>query len=451
MEKDFDLLRQSLEEAHGGLYRFADKQTTDARFDKQRKRIASMTSHREFKQLLMEILSDTRDGHIRLSMDEETMSQFGKAKLLPFSFLIENNHLIVRYNQTKNDNSIQPGYEILGINGKKPADLIKSMYAKLPGDGYITTGKRKRLEDSFAAYYWLLIDSADRFRIRVKDLKGKQRDTLITGVLRTEMEENGKINPVNSKIMAAAGSLSGPAENISLQFPQPGIAYLRVRGFQGDDFYKQIDSVFKAIHDKQANSLILDLRDNGGGTDMYGAFLVAKFVTKPFRYFDRIHLRSIHPSFTTFTAKTLQELREGTTADPAGGFLVTAALHPGVGEQQPGEYRFNGKTFVLTDGGTFSTAADVAALLRQLTKAVFIGEETGGGFEGNTSGMNAELLLPNSKLRVGIHLYEYWNAVKVKERGRGTMPDHFVTLRVVDLVEGVDKVLAAALTLSEKK
>jgi len=451
MEKDFDLLRRSLEEVHGGLYRFADKQTTDARFDGYRQKIASMTIRREFIHLVMEVLADTRDGHMRLVMDDQIMSEFSKARLLPFALSIEDDRTIVRFNETKDDSTIRPGYEILAINGEKTSALLQRMYALLPGDGYILTGKQARLEDSFAAYYWLLIDTTDHFSLTVKDLKGKVSDKRIMGVLRTEMEQNQQSNPVNATIVNALRSLSGPEENISLQFPQPGTAYLRIRSFQGDRFYQQIDSVFNIIHDKKISHLVLDLRGNGGGTDMYGAYLVSQFVMKPFRYFDRIHLRSINPSFTHFREQSLQELREGTIVDPAGGFLATTKLHPGVGEQQPATHPFTGKAFVLTDGGTFSTAADVAALLRQLTKAVFIGEETGGGFEGNTSGSNAELLLPNSQLRVRMHLYEYWNAVKVRERGRGTLPDHVVAERVVDQLKGIDRVLGMALGLAGKE
>jgi len=55
-------------------------------------------------------------------------------------------------------------------------------------------------------------------------------------------------------------------------------------------------------------------------------------------------------------------------------------------------------------------------LLRQLTKALVIGKQTGGGLEENTSGMNSYLLLTNPKVRASIYLYEYWNAVSIKEK-----------------------------------
>jgi hypothetical protein len=103
---------------------------------------------------------------------------------------------------------------------------------------------------------------------------------------------------------------------------------------------------------------------------------------------------------------------------------------------------------VLIDGGTFSTAADVAAQLRSMGRATFIGEETGGGYEGNTSGLNALIVLPNSRQRLRIMMYDYWNAVKPPAtRSRGTMPDRAVLRRVSDVLRGSDPVLEEAIRI----
>lgn len=449
MHEDFDLLRKSMEEAHGGLYRFATKQETDARFAAYKKRIPAIKSKKEFMSLLFEVLADARDGHMRFQFDENTLAAFAKAKLLPISLLMEGNRAMVMYNDAPADSTIKPGMEIITINGQKINDLLQLIYPRLPSDGYIETGKRKRLEQNFGAFYWLLISEADEFVIAAKDANGKTVNAKLPGVLDGDRGKNRSNNPVNAKIIANVARLDGPKENISLRFLRGNeLAILRIRGFQGQDFRRQLDSLFKTLHDKKTKALILDLRGNGGGVDEYGAYLVSQFMNKPFRYFDRIHLTTLQPSFTSFTESTLQDLKNGTVADPAGGFLVTSKLHKGVGEQQPAALPFPGKTFVLTDGGTFSTAADVTALVRQLTKAVFIGEETGGGFEGNTSGLNASLKLPHSKLALRIQMYEYFNAVKVLEKGRGTKPDHAMPVRIADLLQGKDAQLDRAITLA---
>jgi Peptidase family S41 len=107
---------------------------------------------------------------------------------------------------------------------------------------------------------------------------------------------------------------------------------------------------------------------------------------------------------------------------------------------------------VLIDGGTFSTAADVCAQLRARTQAVFVGEETGGAAEGNTSGLNAQIVLPNSGLKLKVQMYGYWNALgtsraggKAASPGRGTLPDVTVVRTVADTLAGQDAAIERAL------
>jgi len=90
----------------------------------------------------------------------------------------------------------------------------------------------------------------------------------------------------------------------------------------------------------------------------------------------------------------------------------------------------------------------VTAVLRHLGRATFVGEETGGAYEGNSSGLNATITLPHSKLRYRVQMYGYHNAVTGGEKGRGTRPDESAPPRVVDIVRGVDVALDRATSLA---
>jgi hypothetical protein len=129
---------------------------------------------------------------------------------------------------------------------------------------------------------------------------------------------------------------------------------------------------------------------------------------------------------------------------------VTEKGHAGVAAQQPGKFPFMGKVFVLIDGGTFSTAADFCAVTHHLKRAAFIGEETGGGYYGNNSGLEAMVTLPNSKFQVRVPMSEYWNAVPGYEgKRRGTRPDYAVGTTTDAILAGVDEQLNCALKLAE--
>jgi C-terminal processing protease CtpA/Prc len=335
---------------------------------------------------------------------------------------------------------------IVSINGRPVGELVTRFLTTQPGDGFIETGKRFVVARSFNTMYWLYVERTTSYVIVARDANGRQVSATMAGIL--ERDRRQVVNPVNATISANVARLDGPGGNIALSFLDGGIARLRVRAFDGQAFVPTLDSISAELRARGTTSMILDLRGNGGGVDEYGASLVSRFVDKPFRYFDYIHVTTIAPSFATWPQRTFDAMKSGTVPDPAGGFRITSERHRGVAEQAAATTPFLGKLVVLIDGGTFSTAADVAAQLRSMGRATFIGEETGGAYEGNTSGLNALIVLPNSKLRLRIMMYDYWNAVKPPAaRGRGTIPDRQVPRRVADYLRGVDPALEEAVRI----
>ena len=66
---------------------------------------------------------------------------------------------------------------------------------------------------------------------------------------------------------------------------------------------------------------------------------------------------------------------------------------------------------------------------------VFIGEESGGAYEGGNGSSFINLELPKSGIQVSTPLVYYNNGVLTpKQKGRGTMPDHYVPLQLSDLL-----------------
>lgn len=446
LTEDFEVLRRALDEAHGGFDRFATRGEVHARLDRHRARLDRPMDVATFAGIVAEAIAELRDGHARLELDSVSASALSSANVFPIRVALEGDRLVAQWNDASGDTVVRPGMEIRRINQRSASEVISRLLPKVPGDGFIETGRRVRLAREFAALYWLYVERADHFTIEASGPSARFVTVTLPGV--RERERLGARNPVNAQFASKMASMDGPPGSLSVELLPNGIAHLRVRYFDGEDFPARLDSAFRQIRERGCTKLVLDLRGNPGGVDEYGALLVGHFMERPFRYFDRIRLTSIAPSFATWLPRTFISIREGTVKSPDGGFLVSPALHSGVAEQQPSAIPFRGRVVVLVDGGTFSTAADVAAQLRSAGHAVFVGEETGGGYEGNTSGLNASIVLPNSRLRTKIMMYGYWNAVrKPAVRGRGTVPDQVVARRTADVLAGVDPQLARALGL----
>jgi hypothetical protein len=390
--------------------------------------------------------------------DDALASAMKGARTLPLRVQAEGEkpRLKVLFNDTPDDAAIRPGMELIEINGHTAADVFARGMRLESADGDIESGRRKHVANNLARYYWAAIDDGATFNVKARDDSGKVVTATIAGV--TEAERNSNRNPLNEAARAGVAKVRWTDKNLDLRFlKDPDVANARIGYFVGDDFPQWVEDTFKTLRDKGTKTLILDLRGNGGGDDMYGALLVSYLTDKPFRYFDRIHIKTITPAFKAPSDWNgddahLAKLRENTAPDPAGGFLVTEKGHPGIAEQQPGKYPFTGSVYVLIDGGTFSTAADFCAVTHHLGRATFVGEETAGGYYGNNSGLQAVVTLPHSGFQVRVPMSEYWNAVQ-GDAGprRGTVPDHPVETMVTGVLAGRDEPLECALKLAERE
>ena len=125
--------------------------------------------------------------------------------------------------------------------------------------------------------------------------------------------------------------------------------------------------------------------------------------------------------------------------------------HGPLKEQKPKASHFTGKLLVLTDGATFSTSADVCAILHAQKRALFAGEEVGGGYYGNNSAINMDITLPNSRIMFGIPLVRYTNAVDYPDYyGHGVQPDFPIPYTYADYQSPEDLILTEALSLIKK-
>ena len=453
LKADFDFMRYMLEAAHPGLYRYTTKPEMDRIFAAQRAKLNHPMSSVEFLAVAAETVAHIRCGHTKIALDDQSQSQMNGARKFPFRILVENKRLMVLFNDTLDNETIRPGMEITEVNGHSAEEIIARIWPMLPGDGDIDTGKWRDIGERFSEYYWLLFAQSEEFVVRAKDARGVPVVAKVSGV--TDAERQTNRNPVNDVIHSDVAQLMGWAhDNVSLRFlSDPEIAEIRLSHFTGDDFSTRLEDTFKILREKGTKTLIIDLRGNGGGDDLNGAILVSYLTEKPFRYFDHINVRpatlSLGEQFG-WSAEFEGRLRENITPNAMGNYSLTAEMNPGLAEQQPGKYRFTGKVFVLIDGGTFSGAADFCAVLHHLKRAIFIGQETGGGYYGNNSGEMPIITLPHSKLQMRLPLYEYWNSVPgYPGLRRGTPPNYAVTTTLAAVLRGIDEQLDLALEFAK--
>jgi C-terminal processing protease CtpA/Prc len=176
--------------------------------------------------------------------------------------------------------------------------------------------------------------------------------------------------------------------------------------------------------------------------------LLSYLLNEPFKYYDDLVINALEFSFQKY-AKLPRVPADVVERQANGKYRLLR--HPNLGLQQPSQPTFAGKVWILINSGCFSTTAEFLSQAHYHKRATFIGEESGGGYYGNTSGAVPALTLPNTKLVVYVPLVTYYMAVSgYQARAHGVVPDHPIRYSIEELLAGTDKELALALELARK-
>ena len=243
---------------------------------------------------------------------------------------------------------------------------------------------------------------------------------------------------------------------LEFKYLKNDVAYLRISSFLKwhrddfkQDFYSLYDSIFSQLNEKNTANLILDLRNNEGG-DGTGEKLITYLLNKPYKHYNYTEEKFVgYPPIVEHleNGKSLHFIDSLVFQTSSGMYRLKEEYYNHLYKTQPpNKNHYKGKIFVLVNGASGSMASVVATFLKDNKRAVFIGEETGGTMEGNTSDAYAKLRLPNTKIRVEIPLTKKVHNVEFT-KGRGVFPDYDISLNIEDIIKGTDTELDFALKL----
>jgi len=97
-----------------------------------------------------------------------------------------------------------------------------------------------------------------------------------------------------------------------------------------------------------------------------------------------------------------------------------------------------------------SEAASLASLVSHRKQEIFIGEETGGSYNGCSADLLGKTVLPNTNLDMTIPVFKIVRFTDVENQHKGIRPDYVVEPSISDLLNGVDRQLIFALNKINK-
>ena len=96
----------------------------------------------------------------------------------------------------------------------------------------------------------------------------------------------------------------------------------------------------------------------------------------------------------------------------------------------------------MINGNSFSASSILSTQLKGNQRAIFVGEETGGAYNGTVAGISKMYELPNTKVKVKVGLLYIDAPFKVTPDGYGVQPDVKIVPTYQDRLNKIDPELA---------
>ncbi len=408
LQDDFNQLRKLIDRRHP-LY-FTDRAVLDAAFDRQQPLFREGMTSTEFLRTIAPAVSAVRCGHTRLSLPR-SVAEFHRehGRYLPFeirAFGDRSLHVVRSY--LGDDERVDPGSAIVSINGEPAERIVAKIEDCLYADGTNRTFKQFLMNTDFRSVYHNCVGASETFTVVLR-APGEEEASTRVFAAKSENEIQGH--------RARNGMVDRHPALLTTSFlDEPPHALMKIGFFDFDDdldaFSHRIERFFRQISDRGTGSLILDLRGNDGGGPYSAAHLLGYLIGRPFRYYSR------RSTFLFGDLKKLQSVPD----------------HP-----------FNGKLYVLIDGGSYSTTGHFISLLKHHGVGTFIGVESGGSYACN--GGYKEHRLRHTGIDLLLPHTTFITEARGLRRGRGIQPDHRVEPGIRDLLSGTDPAMESAIAL----
>jgi hypothetical protein len=399
----------------------------------------------EFRNRIAVLVSQIRCGHTIVRYSDQFIKSLSKNRVpqFPLSIKTWDDSLVVLANINSKSN-IKRGTIITSINGRSNRNLLDSFFKFISIDGNNASYKSQIVSNNFGAWYRNMFGTDSNYLIGYIDCAGIERKETIKSfrpytLERSKSDSLEKIMnafkiPTKKEIRKARRNAS-----LSLTFDDTtSTAYMHLAGFSINGLQKFMRRSFRRIEENKSQHLIIDVRDNGGG-HLNNSILLTRYLAKhPFKVADTVAAINRNFSYAKYIRQSFWfwfPLNFNTTKMEDGRFhyhrFETKKYQPFV------NHHFNGNIYLLQGPSTFSAASVFTASLKGQDNVQLVGEETGGGYYGNSAIHLLTVVLPNTKIQITLPLFR---VVLDKDRsmGRGVMPDLLVPPNSYAIKQGVD-------------
>jgi hypothetical protein len=468
MRKDLEVFKNIRVKANSGLYKYRSEVQIDSIYLWAENEIDKSATYLDFYNIICQLTDFEGSLHNDTGLPDKYLDALRKESYGYFPYPVKwiDGKWIINYQ----GNEIPLGAELIEINGVPFSQIIQNVYKYYTTDGQNTSGKRIGIRTHFSKYYRFNYGLQEEFQVtfRRQNSPSEEKLTLqsvsyseyyghfrnryskpFDQVYYEDLEDEKKYN--YEQVNSSTGLLTVYTFSIGNESTQEHKTYMAF-----------LDSVFSAVKTYGIKNMIVDIRQNGGGTDPNDLVTYSYFAPRRFQEnkqawisFEKIpylsYLDSGIPGFLRpFLMGGYNTMFQEDFYIKQNNHFYQGPLSDDHLVREPNKNVFEGNVYLLISPAVASAGSLFAAMAAGNANTTVIGEETMGGYYGHNGHTSLAYILPKSRLQTSFSVVNLEQDVPEKSNqfyNRGIIPDYEVSQTYEDYLYHRDTQMEFALEL----
>ncbi len=387
LQEDFKQLYADLKESHIDLFVNVNEEAYNAEFDNINQKLNTPLTKLQAHILFQKFVAFGKIAHANIGFPNDAYHVFRDSGGKAFPLYVEINGSQWFVAEDYSSLSLQKGTEITHINALPVSSWLSTLHQYIAAD--TPSIASSLLEFQLPQYLWLM------------DMKAGAEEVQDNATLTVVLDNQATTLNINYLSRDAlqeridAQQTESSSESSTLRdhriLPEK-VGYLKPGPFynaenpadiwNNENFVTFINAAFEAFLDNDVTTLLIDVRNNPGGTNSFSDPLISWFADKPFKFASSFLIRSsrrakesnqrrLQTSIgdTNSVSHQLAKAYEQNEYGIVFEFDIEEAL-PREGK------RYNGNIIVLMDRTSYSNALSLAAIVQDYSFGTVVGENS---------------------------------------------------------------------------
>ena len=392
---DFKLIETMVREVHPGTYRYNDTATIDTALEELRKTFSQPQTYQQAYLAISALTATLQCDHTKAGFNDQgqiiNAILHRQADKLPFTFVWVGNRMVVVYNASANQH-LTRGAKVRKINGIDVATIRDEIVKYIGADGATDGNRLYKTQingydfryNAFDVFFPLLYPLQNNEVLLEVEPPGKNELMVCEVPTLTREERANRLTERYSEFPATRDDLW----HFEIVQDSIGVLTMNSFGLRGWkamtlDYKQFLADAFASLQSQGIPHLILDIRENNGGSDEMADELFSYLapIKTPFEREGRTRYvtfpTSLKPYVQTWGDEPWYYQLDPKTPRPTNGYYIFKENFAAAVKRSD-KHIYDGSCYLLTGPGNTSLAFYTALRFQKQQLGTIVGQKTGG-------------------------------------------------------------------------